>query len=209
MSERDLSGRCGTCAFFAPWHTDETGASKGDCRIWKAVRADTATCGSYKAVGTAWDKWTGKSKAAAGTPKRLRDDDAPVVVRRPLPKEIDIDMDQDQFRDVLRQVIREELGVGEVQMGERWAGGEVVLVPGKKDTQEKRVPLDQFFHKIVMVRDRLRVLEQKINGSDRLSDEEKVAMQQYVTACYGSLTTFNVLFRDKDDYFTGQKGSGG
>lgn len=209
MEERDLTGRCGTCAFFAKWHTDESGVSKGDCRIWKTVRPDTATCSSYKAVGTTWEKWSGRSKPAAGAPRRLREEAAPVVIRRPLPKEIDIDMDQDQFRDVLRQVIREELGVGEVSMGERWEGGELVLVPGKKETQEKRVPLEAFFHKIVMVRDKLRVLEQKLNGSDKLSDEEKVTMQQYITACYGTLTTFNVLFRDKEDHFTGQKGDRG
>ena len=117
-------------------------------------------------------------------------------------------MDTDEFRQVLRQVIREELGVGDVAMGDRWRGGEVVLVPGKKDTQEKRVPLDAFFHKIVMLRDKLRVLEQKINGHAGLSDDEKVQMQQYVTACYGTLTTFNVLFRDRDDGFVGQGGKG-
>jgi len=144
--------------------------------------------------------------AAAGTPRRIREreeDDEPVAA--PLPREIDIDMDQDEFRRVLRQVLREELGVSHTVMAERFRGGELVIKPGKKDTQEKSLPLDAFFHKIVMVRDRLRVLEQKINGSDRLADDEKVAMQQYITACYGTLTTFNVLFRDDEDKFEGQK----
>ncbi len=114
-------------------------------------------------------------------------------------------MDADEFRQVLRSVIREELGTSVVDLGRRWQGGEVVLKPGKEGTQEKRVPIDAFFHKIVMVRDKLRVLEQRINAHPKLDDEEKVQMQQYVTQCYGSLTTFNVLFDDKNDGFVGQK----
>lgn len=114
-------------------------------------------------------------------------------------------MDQDEFRQVLREVLLDELGVRDITMGERWEGGELVLLPGKEGTQEKRVPLDVFFKKIVMVRDKLRVLEQKVNGHKGLSDEEKVQLQQYITGCYGSLTTFNVLFREKGDQFTGQK----
>jgi len=114
-------------------------------------------------------------------------------------------MDQDTFRQVLREVLLDELGVREVELGERWNEGELVLVPGKEGTQEKRIPLDVFFKKIVMVRDKLRVLEQKINGNKKLSDEEKVQLQQYITGCYGSLTTFNVLFKSKDDQFAGQK----
>lgn len=114
-------------------------------------------------------------------------------------------MDQDAFRQVLREVLLDELGVREVELGDRWNEGELVLVPGKEGTQEKRVPLDVFFKKIVMVRDKLRVLEQKINGNKKLSDEDKIQLQQYITGCYGSLTTFNVLFKSKDDQFAGQK----
>ena len=115
-------------------------------------------------------------------------------------------MDIGEFRRVLREVLSDELGVGEAEIGGRWEGGELILKPGKAGTQEKRVPLDAFFHKIVMIRDKLRVLEQKINANGKLSAEEKVQMQQYVTGCYGSLTTFNVLFANKGDYFVGQKG---
>ncbi len=114
-------------------------------------------------------------------------------------------MDADEFRRVLRTVIQQELGTSAVDLGGRWQGGEIILKPGKDGTQEKRVPLEQFFHKIVMVRDKLRVLEQKINAHPKLDDEEKVQMQQYITQCYGSLTTFNVLFANKDDGFVGQK----
>jgi len=206
MQDRDLSGRCGTCAFWLKWHTDASGVSTGECRIWKSNRIDSATCSSYKAVGTSWKDWSRKKPVAAGTPRRLREEADSEPPPRIIPREIDIDMDQEEFRRVLRDVIQEELGIGEVSLGDRWRGGEVVLIPGKKDTQEKRVPLDAFFHKIVMIRDRLRVLEQKINGSDKLTDDEKVQLQQYVTACYGTLTTFNVLFKNRDDGFAGQRG---
>ena len=114
-------------------------------------------------------------------------------------------MDQETFRQVLREVLLDELGVRDVELGDRWNDGELVLVPGKEGTQEKRIPLDVFFKKIVMVRDKLRVLEQKVNGSKNLSDEEKVQLQQYITGCYGSLTSFNILFKRKEDQFAGQK----
>ncbi len=123
-------------------------------------------------------------------------------MRRPLPQEIDIDMDINEFRSVLREVIADELGITEVELGRRWEGGEMVLQPGDGDTQSKSIPIESFFHKIVMVRDKLRVLEAKLNGHNGLSDEEKVQLQAYITACYGSLTTFNVLFANREDNFS-------
>jgi hypothetical protein len=117
-------------------------------------------------------------------------------------------MDIDQFRDVLRQVLSEELGVGETEMGRRWQGGQLVLRPGDADTSEKSVSIESFFHKIVMVRDKLRVLEAKINSHKGLSDADKVQLQSYITGCYGSLTTFNVLFASREDGFSGA-GKGG
>lgn len=92
-----------------------------------------------------------------------------------------------------------------VSLGEKWKGGTLILKPGRADLKSKEIPIDSFFHKIVMLRDRLRVMEQKINTSKGLDDQDKVALQQYITRIYGSLTTFNILFDDKEDYFVGDK----
>lgn len=93
-----------------------------------------------------------------------------------------------------------------VEMGEKWDGGVMELRPGRSDVKGKEIPIEVFFHKIVMLRDRLRVLEQNINSHPKLSDADKVQLQQYITRIYGSLTTFNILFAEKDDYFVGTKG---
>lgn len=95
---------------------------------------------------------------------------------------------------------------GIIELGEKWDGGTMILQPGNKDLKPKEVPIDVFFHKIVMLRDRLRVLEQQLNAHSKLSDEEKVHLQQYITRIYGSLTTFNVLFRSRNDWFVGEGG---
>jgi hypothetical protein len=92
------------------------------------------------------------------------------------------------------------------EIGDRWSGGQMVLRPGKPGTQEKVVPIESFFRKIIGVRDRLRVLEQRINNHPKLSSEDRLQLQEYVTRAYGSLTTFNVFFTDPADRFVGTGG---
>jgi hypothetical protein len=94
-----------------------------------------------------------------------------------------------------------------VPLGDKWIKGVLLIQPADKSLKPKEIPIDDFFHKIVMLRDRLRVLEQNINSNKKLSDEDKVNIQQYITRCYGSLTTFNVLFKNKEHWFVGEKGS--
>jgi len=108
----------------------------------------------------------------------------------------------------LRNILESSNGVSEVvPMGDKWIGGTILLQPADTSLKPKEVPIETFFHKIVMVRDRVRVMEQQINANSKLDDAEKVDLQQYITRIYGSLTTFNVLFKDSSDYFVGEKKS--
>ena len=118
------------------------------------------------------------------------------------------EVDTVSFYDVeqsLLSILKKWNGLGEpVAIGDKWKGGNMKLTPGQAGLAAKDVPIDVFFHKIVMLRDRLRVMEQKINASN-LEEIEKVDLQQYITRIYGSLTTFNVLFKSQSDYFVGEK----
>lgn len=111
-----------------------------------------------------------------------------------------------EAEEALMKILQNWSDVTEViHIGEKWEGGTMLLQPFDKKLVAKEIPIETFFHKIVMLRDRLRVLEQKINAHTKLTDAEKVEMQQYITRIYGSLTTFNVLFKLKIDYFEGEK----
>ena len=107
---------------------------------------------------------------------------------------------------MLRRIIREETGLTPVPISEKWNGGEMVLKPGKEGLQDKIWPIETFFHKIVMLRNRLRVLEQQINGAE-VPEDLKIKLQGYITGCYGTLTSFNILFAEEEDRFKGSAGT--
>jgi hypothetical protein len=215
MDRPDLDKRCGSCARFVRVieTIDENGEvkRKGECllMVWPPPLYETNTCSQYVRKGT----FTGKPQPVARM--RRSSGGGPRPAPRPgqpreklqfsLPEEL-LDMNADEFREILREVIRDELGVGDPELGQRWEGGEMILKPGKEGTQEKRIPIESLFAKVVSIRDKLRVLEQKVNANGKLTPEEKVQMQSYITGCYGSLTTFNLLFANKADNFVGQKG---
>jgi hypothetical protein len=139
-------------------------------------------------------------RSAAGTKATF-----PIVSERertgpPMTPDRDADLEL-----LLRRVIREEAGITAVAPAEKWRGGTLVLRPGTPGLQEKSWPIETFFHKVVMLRNRLRTLEQVVNSAD-LPDEAKVKIQSYISGCYGSLTSFNVLFAEEDDQFKGSSG---
>lgn len=205
---------CETCGAFIKVRVDDKLGKVGECalEVFKPPLSAKATCTRYRPKG-------GMAPAprprAAGEPRRStggpvyrpavgRSSSVSSTERKPdLPPEIDIDMDMDEFRRVLREVLADELGISNPDLGARWQGGELILKPGKEGTQEKRIPIDAFFHKLVMIRDKLRLLEAKVNAHSGLSAEDKVQLQSYITGCYGSMTTFNLLFSEKGDQFAG------
>jgi len=199
----------------------------GSCRLWRPIleseRGTIGPCllkvrtGDFPGTAPACERYLSREEAVPQAPpavparRRTARPTGPVVHRAgggdppdlsPLPEEL-TDMTREEFAQAIREALRED--DTEVRLAPKWEGGSVVLKPGDGQTQPKEIPLDALFHKIVMIRDRLRVLEQKLNGHEKLSDADKIELQQYVTRCYGSLTTFNVLFRDERDRFVGEK----
>ena len=150
---------------------------------------------------------SGAGAAAARTPRDARES-LPIVSERERSGpamnlqspdgEIDIEM-------LLRRIIREETGITPVAPSEKWRGGTLVLRPGNQQLQEKSWPIETFFHKVVMLRNRLRTLEQQVNATD-LPEDVKIKLQGYISGCYGSLTSFNVLFAEEGDQFKGASG---
>jgi hypothetical protein len=119
----------------------------------------------------------------------------------------EIETQSDVERSLLK-ILRLWGGLTEnVPLGDKWRGGTLVIQAGDRSIKPKDIPIEAFFHKIVMARDRLRVLEQQINAHKGLSDEDKINLQQYITRIYGSFTTFNVLFKNKEHWFVGEKGA--
>ena len=151
------------------------------------------------------------TSASAPAPARALERQAPVREALPVVSDrerIGSPMSSEATADLemlLRRIIREETGITPVAPAEKWRGGTFVLRPGTPGLQEKSWPIETFFHKVVMLRNRLRTLEQHVNASD-LPDDVKVKLHGYITGCYGTLTSFNVLFADEEDHF---KGAGG
>lgn len=112
----------------------------------------------------------------------------------------------DEIEYRLQQLLEKYHGPAEpVFIGDKWKGGKLILQPSDPNLKPKELPIEDFFHKIIMLRDRLRVMEQKINANTKMDDSEKIELQQYITKTYGTLTTFNVLFRYTSQHFVGQK----
>ncbi len=200
--------RCGLCAYFqAPRLDPGKGVVVGDCLggQYPPVRPEHSLCGDFVPRGALAQKTSPKTAARARSGGGSSPQSVSQAHRAPL--EIDIDMDEDTFRRVLREVLAEELALSEAPIAERYRGGELVVRAGREGLQDKRIPLEGFFRKVVLLRDRLRVLEQRINSHPKLTDEDRVSLQQYITQCYGSLTTFNILFREEGDRFVGASGS--
>ena len=143
----------------------------------------------------------------ADVPRPARADRQPFPIvseRERTAAPMSVSADHPDLELLLRRIIREEGGVTAVAPAEKWRGGTMVLKPGN-GSQEKTWPIETFFHKVVMIRNRLRTLEQQVNGMD-LPEDVKVKLQSYISGCYGSLTSFNVLFADENDQFRGAGG---
>ncbi|MCP4606380.1 MAG: hypothetical protein GY847_38695 [Proteobacteria bacterium] len=205
---------CADCKAFYMEGKNELGEIRGLCRLRSELGelpAEMPYCHLFRVR----DSRVGHvaavvQKKAVGTRRtRVRDQSISTEVRyRPTLKEPvtgdtsgEITMDRDGFKQVLRELLEEETMYGYPEMGVRWRDGTLILKPGSPDNQPKEVPIDTLFHKIIMVRERLRVLEAKINSNDKLDEKDKLELQGYISKCYGTLTTFNILFDDKADHF--------
>jgi hypothetical protein len=214
---------CGTCIVYRVIETSR-GLLLGTCRI-RTERGEfpctAPICDAYVPRAGALDakgrSTQGSAPVAvqlarrAGTAQRepRRQPAPPPKPRIPDGPCGELDMTREELKALIREAMDEERGGGPATLAPKWEGGVALLKPADAALQPKELPLESLFHKVVMIRDKLRVLEQKLNAHPKLTDAEKVDLQSYVTGCYGSLTTFNVLFRDRDDGFSGQGGKGG
>ncbi len=204
---------CGDCVAFV--HQSDAQEPAGPCKLRPElgiIKASLPACGLLNLRSSRVGKVAPPKRSKARRPARQRsrvDDDEPnrATLLSPVTGDTSgemggLDMDRDGLKQVLREILEEETMYGYPKLGDRWQEGTLVLKPANPENQPKEIPLETFFHKIVMVRDRLRVLEAKLNAHPKLSEQDKVELQGYITKCYGSLTTFNVLFANKSDHFS-------
>lgn len=174
----------------------------------RPLRVMCGFCGSqHNYRGGGEEQGATRTPPASGAPPRVSDKPFDLVTDRertgaPMTND---DTSAADLERMLRRIIREESGLTAVVPAEKWRDGQLVLRPGNPSLQEKTWPIETFFHKVVMLRNRLRTLEQQVNGSD-LPADQKVKLQSYITGCYGALTSFNVLFAEEDDQFRGAGG---
>ncbi|RYF12691.1 MAG: hypothetical protein EOO40_00655 [Deltaproteobacteria bacterium] len=206
MSYTPVKGTCGCCIAYVG---DPPGGERGRClRRPELGLFDNLLrrCPKYVEKGTG--ARYSPPKVARAPRQSTPSYTAPVAPKQYGPT-IDLEgetpMDTQALRALLTDVLRQEGLVGETAIAKKFVGGSLVIRPADPNLQDKAISLEAFFNKVVMVRDRLRVLEQKLNGHQTLSQAEKVDLQQYITRIYGSLTTFNVLFSEKADQFVGSK----
>lgn len=207
--------KCGDCKAFYKDAKDQYGSIVGQCQRrpeLATLPANMDYCHLFKVKDSRRGLVKEVSPSSASKRKQtVRRASAQVVHKRDIatledPVEGDttgeISMDRDGLKQVIRELLEEETLYGYPTMKSKWAEGTLVLKPGDESLAPKEIPLDAFFHKIVMVRDRLRVLEAKLNSNKNMAESEKVELQTYISKCYGTLTTFNILFSDKSDFFS-------
>ena len=208
-----LSPTCGSCLRFLRHQKEPDGLYTGRCQVrpeLKLISETLSTCSKFhlKPNLEGKVKLPKKSKAVKPRSRSQEREDTPRPKRATLSNPVmgdtsgEIDMDRDGLKQILRELLEEESLYGYIDLGRKWEGGTMILKPADESLQTKEIPIETFFHKITMVRDRLRVLEAKLNAHDDLSKTDKVELQQYISKAYGTLTTFNVLFQNKEDQFS-------
>jgi len=199
---------CGNCKLWELHSVDARGWV-GPCRIQPGRGLFPPSAPICDGYAPKYGPARNVAKNVVTTKGRAPQPVGPVVVRKAKDPNTVVELGGELAitREELMDIVREAVGDGATApLASKWQDGTVRLMPNNPELQGKDLPIEALFHKVVMIRDRLRTLEQRINAHAKLSDGEKVELQHYITRCYGSLTSFNLLFKDKGDQFTGAKG---